>query len=94
MAKTSFYGKLAKIAYDALLSLKDYNGEKLVTLPTGEKAIDNDDSWIIVSGHEDTDEPVLRGKKATDNNGDELIFDIWSYEDICAYADNLLNLQD
>lgn len=91
MAKETFVAKLANVAWDANLSIMQYKGKRLKTLPTGEKAIDNDDAWIIIAGHEDTDdEPVLRDKRAKDNRNDVYLYEEWDYMTICEFADSLM----
>lgn len=101
MRKT-YLDQLADVANNALYDINDYEGEKAVTLPTGERAIDNDDAWIIIGG----DEPIVRdkreqrirekyaseGREYPDNEStDFFILDKWDYESICEFADNLFN---
>ena len=91
-----FYTKLNKVVREALNAINTYNGKKATTLPTGEKAIDNDDAWLIIGG----EEPILRdkreqrlrekGKFNEEDSTDVYISDSWSYEDICVYADKLV----
>lgn len=51
------YEALLKQALDAI---NNYDGEKAVTLATGEKAIDFDDAWLILRGPKG---PALRDKR-------------------------------
>jgi len=103
MANHNYYGQLAEVANSAAMAINSYDGEKVVTLATGEKAIDNDDAWMIIQG----DEPIIRDKReqrireAYKNEGSEypeekssdyFILDKWSYEDICTYADELYGI--
>ena len=46
----NFFGQLAEVANDAAIAISTYKGKKVKTLATGEKAIDNDDAWIIIGG--------------------------------------------
>lgn len=95
--------KLSEIANDAAIAINTYDGEKAITLPTGEKAIDNDDAYIIIGGQE----PIIRDKREQrvretylsegreypdTESHEEFMLDAWSCEEICGYADDLLNL--
>ena len=103
MSKQTYTSRLAEIANDAIIAINTYKGEKVVTLPTGEKAIDNDDAWIIIGG----DEPIIRDKREQrvretyksegreypdTESHQEFMLDAWDYDDICAYADELFDL--
>ena len=94
---------MAEVANDAAIAINSYDGDKAVTLPTGEKAIDNDDAYIIING----DEPIIRdkreqrvretymneGKEYPDTEShEEFMLDAWTYEDICVFADELLGI--
>lgn len=94
----SYLGNLAKAAYQAVKAINDYKGSKLVTLSTGEVAIDNDDAWIVVNVRNGFGEPFIRDKRAqrmldkgevSDMYDDVLLFDTWGYEEICEFADSL-----
>ena len=94
----NYYGQLANVANSAAMAINGYTGEKSIILPTGERAIDNDDAWLIIGG----DEPILRDKREQrlrekgllkeEDSTDFFILDKWDYEDICTYADCLLGL--
>lgn len=99
----NFTSQLADVVFLALRAINDYDGEKAVTLPTGEKAIDNDDAWIIINRE---DEPICRDKREQrvretyakegreyddGNSTDCYLLDNWTYEDICDFADRLLD---
>lgn len=99
----NYYGQLAEIANKALMAINNYDGEKAVTLATGEKALDLDDAWMIIGG----DEPIVRDKREQriretymkeggeypeEHSTDFFVLDTWSYDDICSYADILLGL--
>lgn len=96
--------KLSEVANDAAIAINIYDGEKAITLPTGEKAIDNDDAYIIIGGQE----PIIRDKREQrvretylsegreypdTESHEEFMLDAWSYEEICGYADDLFDLQ-
>ena len=96
--------KLSEVANDAVIAINIYDGEKVITLPTGEKAIDNDDAYIIIGG----DEPIIRDKREQrvretylsegreypdTESHEEFMLDAWTYEQICGYADDLYDLQ-
>ena len=57
--------KLTNLRVEVLEYINNYNGPKAVTLKTGEKAIDNDDAWIIIGREEKL--PLLRHKKEQRN---------------------------
>lgn len=99
----NYYGQLAAVANAAAMAINSYEGKKAVTLPTGEKAIDNDDAWIIIG----EDEPIVRDKREQriretyknegkeypeEESTDYFLLDKWEYEEICTYADELLGL--
>ena len=99
----NFFGQLAEVANDAAIAISTYKGKKVKTLATGEKAIDNDDAWIIIGG----DEPIIRDKREQRiretylkeggmyderESSDESILDAWDYDDICIFADELLGI--
>ena len=103
MSKHSYTSRLAEVANSAIIDINNYEGKKAVMLPTGEKAIDNDDAWLIIGGAE----PILRDKReqrireAYKHEGKEypeiessdyFILDKWEYEEICAFADKLFDL--
>lgn len=94
----SYLGNLARTAYEAVKAINEYKGDKLVTLSTGEVAIDNDDAWVVVNVRDGFGEPFIRDKRAqrmlddgkvSDIYEDVLLFDTWGYEEICEFADNL-----
>jgi hypothetical protein len=95
-----FYNRFATLVKDACAAINNYHGEKVVNLATGEKAINNDDAWIILGG----DEPIIRdkreqriretyakeGKKYPENqSSDKLLLDSFDYDELCVFADNL-----
>lgn len=99
----TYTSRLAGVAVDATIAINLYDGEKAITLPTGEKAIDNDDAYIIIGGQE----PIIRDKREQrvretylsegreypdTESHEEFMLDAWSCEEICGYADDLLNL--
>lgn len=99
----NYYGQLAAVANAAIIAINNYEGDKVVTLPTGEKALDLDDAWMIIGG----DEPIVRDKREQrirevymkeggeypeEKSTDFFVLDSWSYDDICTYADELLGL--
>ena len=99
----NYYGQLAAVANAAAMAINSYEGKKAVTLPTGEKAINNDDAWIIIG----EDEPIVRDKREQriretyknegkeypeEESTDYFLLDKWEYEEICTYADELLGL--
>jgi hypothetical protein len=99
----TYTSRLAGAACDAAIAINLYDGEKAITLPTGEKAIDNDDAYIIIGGQE----PIIRDKREQrvretylsegreypdTESHEEFMLDAWSCEEICGYADDLLNL--
>ena len=99
--KQTFYSRLAEVANDAALTIDSYNGRKAITLPTGEKAIDNDDAYIIIGAGE----PIIRdkreqrvretymseGKEYPDTEShEEYMLDAWDYDAICDFADGLV----
>lgn len=99
----NYYGQLAAVANAAAMAINSYEGKKAVTLPTGEKAIDNDDAWIIIG----EDEPIVRDKREQriretyknegkeypeEESTDYFLLDKWEYEEICTYADEVLGL--
>ena len=94
--KRKYQNKLAKLAKEALDSIFNYNGIKVINLPTGERAIDFDDSYIIIKSIGYT-EPVFRWKKEqwSLNNGkkEKAEYDARLSElpidEICKIADNL-----
>ena len=103
MSKQSYTSRLAEVANSAIIDINNYKGKKAVTLPTGEKAIDNDDAWLIIGGAE----PIIRDKREQRiretykkegreyperESSDYFILDKWEYEEICAYADKLFGL--
>lgn len=103
MSKHSYTSRLAEVANSAIIDINNYEGEKAVTLPTGERAIDYDDAWLIIGGAE----PILRdkreqrirdfykekGKKYPETaSADYFILDKWEYEEICAFADKLFGI--
>ena len=96
--------KLSEVANDAAIAINTYDGEKAITLSTGEKAIDNDDAYIIIGGQE----PIIRDKREQrvretylsegreypdTESHEEFMLDAWTYEQICGYADDLYGLQ-
>ena len=106
MSNYNFYGKLNNVARDALNAIQNYEGDKAITLATGEKAIDNDDAYIII-GDAEIGEPYIRDKREQriretymkegkefpdERNSDVYLYDQWTYDDICSYADCLLGI--
>lgn len=100
----TYTSRLAGVACDAAIAINLYDGEKAITLPTGEKAIDNDDAYIIIGGQE----PIIRDKREQrvretylsegreypdTESHEEFMLDAWSCEEICGYADDLFDLQ-
>lgn len=98
----NFSAQLSEVANLAIGAIYGYDGEDVVTLPTGERAIDNDDAWIIIGGDDDVivrDKREQRVREAYAKEGKEYdesessdyyMDDKWSYEEICEFADNLL----
>ena len=99
----TYTSRLAGVAVDATIAINLYDGEKAITLPTGERAIDNDDAYIIIGGQE----PIIRDKREQrvretylsegreypdTESHEEFMLDAWSCKEICGYADDLLNL--
>jgi hypothetical protein len=97
---------MSDVAHEALDYIQNYDGEKAITLPTGEKAIDNDDAYVII-GDEEVGEPYLRdkreqrirevykkeGKEFPDEaNSDVYLLDAWDYFPVCEFADKLLGI--
>jgi len=62
---TDFADQHRMLLRDALEIINSYNGPKAVTLNTGEKAIDNDDAWLMLRQPDGM--PVLRNKKEQRN---------------------------
>lgn len=100
MAKKKFITKINELVAEAIKEINNYNGSKVVTLKTGEKAIDNDDAWIIIGG----DEPIIRDKRdqriretylkegeeyPETMSPDNYLIDDWDYETIFEFADRL-----
>ena len=44
----AYKGQTQELLYKALGVINNYKGDKLVKLPSGEKAVDFDDAWIII----------------------------------------------
>lgn len=82
----NFYGRLALVAEDAVTAICEYDGEKIITLPTGEKAIDHGNEWLVITN----DGVMVRSKELP--GLDEDILDLWDYERICSFADELLSI--
>ena len=78
---------------DALRTIDTYDGPKTVPLPTGGKAIDMDDAWLLIG----KGSPALRHKKdqrAIEKGRepsweDVPLGDIWSTGALCDLADRL-----
>lgn len=100
MKKKKFLTKLDELVAEAVKIINNYKGNKVVTLKTDEKAIDNDDAWIIIGG----DGPIIRDKRdqrireaylkeggeyPETMSSDSHILDDWDYETILEFADKL-----
>jgi len=90
----SFLEELSGLKADALKTINDYSGEKAVHLPTGEEAVDMDDSWLLVGQKDGT--PKMRNKKAQrqiekglEPSWDDLDLSNSETEEICRLADSL-----
>jgi len=83
---------------DALKTIDTYNGKKAVTLPTGVRAIDMDDAWLLIG----TGAPALRHKrdqraieKGLEPSWEDVpIGEKWSTGDLCELADRLQQTND
>ncbi len=87
------YEEAKRCLFDMAIDIiNNYSGSRLVTLGTGEKAIDNDDSYIVIT----PEGPKLRDKRSDNDRNDKDISSIpmrktSEVEDILALADSLLN---
>ena len=89
----SFTKRHTDLRTEALAAINTYNGPKARTLPTGEKAIDMDDSWLVIGNGN----PFLRNKRDQRLHEagkepcweDQPIAESWSCGEICRLADNL-----
>ena len=101
----NYYGRLAELVGEATIAINNYNGEKAITLPTGERALDNDDSLIIIGTP--NGEPIIRDKREQkirevymqegkeypeEHCTDVFLGDSWDEGEICSYADQLLGI--
>ena len=91
----SFEGCLQEAVKAALKTINEHNVH--IILPTGDRAIDNDDAWILIG--QDDGEPVLRNKKeqrrleaglAPGYYEDKKLSEAFEHLEICKLADRLL----
>lgn len=103
MSTYTFLDKLNKVRSEAIDYIRNYTGNKSVILPTGERAIDNDDAWIII-GDEEVGEPYIRDKReqrlrekykakgiefSEELSSDVYMLDNMDNEGLCMFADKL-----
>ena len=103
MSTYTFIEKLNKVRSEAIDYIQNYTGSKSIILPTGERAIDNDDAWIII-GDEEVGEPYLRDKReqrlrekykaegiefSEELSSDVYMLDNMENEELCMFADEL-----
>lgn len=67
----------------ALKTINAYTGPRAVILPTNERAIDFDDSWLIIG----TTEPFLRNKKDQTRRNDGIFDDIYQPTPLAKFLD-------
>ena len=100
----NYIGQLEQVAESAAMAINNYDGDKVVILPSGEKAIDNDDAWILIGREEGAVVRDKREQRIRDTyrkegleypeheSSDEVIINDWDYETICGFADILLGI--
>lgn len=85
---------------EALSSINSYNGKNVVTLSTGEKALDFDDAWLLIglkTGmpmiRDKRDQRILESVRGTEEAyqfEDDRLVDNFEVSEICEIADKLL----
>lgn len=100
----SFNYRLTKLVAEALEAINNYDGSgyiEVLSLKDGSKALDYDDSYIIINNN---DEPYIRDKRNQrlyDNGSwteeqlrdeDTYLLENFEYEDICIIADRLYGI--
>lgn len=101
--RQSFTRRLGTLLRDAVAAINAYDGPLSVTLATGERAVDNDDAWLILQD-DPAASPLVRDKReqrirercaregiafTAAESTDYAISERWPVEDVCAYADRL-----
>lgn len=100
----SFNYRLCKLLAEALEAINKYDGSgyvEVLSLKDGSKALDYDDSYIIINND---DEPYIRDKRSQRlydggswteeqlRDDDSYLLNSFEYEDICDLADRLYGI--
>ena len=99
-APNPFSTRHENLLIEALSSINSYDGKNAVILPTGEKAIDFDDAWLLIglkTGmpmiRDKRDQRILESVRGTDEAyqfEDDRLVDNFEVSEICEIADKLL----